>query len=52
MPRIVIAGGGIAGLEALVAHRAHFGPEPEIEPLEANTELVEHLEPGRANAPS
>jgi predicted NAD/FAD-dependent oxidoreductase len=30
MPRIVIAGGGIAGLEALVALRAHLGAEPEI----------------------
>jgi sulfide:quinone oxidoreductase len=41
MPRIVIAGGGIAGLEALVALRAHLGPEPEIELLEANAELVD-----------
>jgi predicted NAD/FAD-dependent oxidoreductase len=30
MPRIVIAGGGIAGLDALVALRAHVGAEPEI----------------------
>jgi sulfide:quinone oxidoreductase len=41
MPRIVIAGGGIAGLEALVALRAHLGREATIEMLEANTELVE-----------
>jgi sulfide:quinone oxidoreductase len=41
MPRIVIAGGGIAGLEALVALRAHLGPEAEIELLEPNAELVE-----------
>jgi sulfide:quinone oxidoreductase len=41
MPRVVIAGGGIAGLEALVALRAHLGPEAEIELLEANAELVE-----------
>jgi sulfide:quinone oxidoreductase len=39
--RIVIAGGGIAGLEALVALRAHLGPEAQIELLEANTTLVE-----------
>jgi sulfide:quinone oxidoreductase len=41
MPRIVIAGGGIAGLEALVALRAHLGAEPEIELLDANADLVE-----------
>jgi sulfide:quinone oxidoreductase len=41
MPRVIIAGGGIAGLEALIALRAHLGPEVEIELLEANTELVE-----------
>ncbi len=41
MSRIVIAGGGIAGLEALVALRRHLGPEPTIELLEANAELVE-----------
>jgi sulfide:quinone oxidoreductase len=41
MPKIVIAGGGIAGLEALVALRSHLGPEPRIELLEANTDLVE-----------
>jgi NADH dehydrogenase FAD-containing subunit len=41
MPRIVIAGGGIAGLEALVALRAHLGPQAEIQLLEANAELVE-----------
>src|SRR5215207_8461423 len=41
MPKIVIAGGGIAGLEALVALRSHLGPEARIELLEANTDLVE-----------
>jgi sulfide:quinone oxidoreductase len=41
MPRVVIAGGGIAGLEALIALRAHLGTAVEIELLEANTELVE-----------
>jgi sulfide:quinone oxidoreductase len=41
MSRIVIAGGGIAGLEALVALRRHLGSEPTIELLEANAELVE-----------
>jgi sulfide:quinone oxidoreductase len=41
MPRIVIAGGGIAGLEALIALRAHLGSDPEIHLLEANTDLVE-----------
>jgi sulfide:quinone oxidoreductase len=41
MPTIVIAGGGIAGLEALVALRAHLGPEAQIELLEANADLVE-----------
>lgn len=41
MPRIVIAGGGIAGLEALVALRAHLGPQAEIQLLEANAELAE-----------
>lgn len=41
MPRIIIAGGGIAGLEALIALRAHLGPDVEIELLEADTDLVE-----------
>jgi hypothetical protein len=41
MPRIIIAGGGIAGLEALIALRAHLGPDPEIDLLDANTDLVE-----------
>ena len=41
MPRIVIAGGGIAGLEALIALHAHLGSSAEIELLEANTDLVE-----------
>jgi sulfide:quinone oxidoreductase len=40
-PRILIAGGGIAGLEALVALRAHLGSGPRIELLEAATDLVE-----------
>jgi sulfide:quinone oxidoreductase len=40
--RIVIAGGGIAGLEALIALRAHpLWPEPRIDLLEAGTDLVE-----------
>jgi sulfide:quinone oxidoreductase len=55
MPRIVIAGGGIAGLEALVALRAHLGPDAQIDLLEANTELVERqravTEPFDAVAP-
>jgi sulfide:quinone oxidoreductase len=41
MPTIVIAGGGIAGLEALIALHGHLGPNAEIELLEANTDLVE-----------
>jgi sulfide:quinone oxidoreductase len=41
MPRIVIAGGGIAGLEALIALHSHLGRHAEIELLEANTDLVE-----------
>jgi sulfide:quinone oxidoreductase len=41
MPTIVIAGGGIAGLEALVALRTHLGSDVRIELLEAATELVE-----------
>ena len=41
MPTIVIAGGGIAGLEALAALRAHLGPAVRIELLEAATDLVE-----------
>jgi sulfide:quinone oxidoreductase len=41
MPRIIIAGGGIAGLEALIALRAHLGPYAEIELIEANVEFVE-----------
>jgi sulfide:quinone oxidoreductase len=41
MTRIVIAGGGIAGLEALIALRGYLGPGAEIELLEANTHLVE-----------
>ena len=39
MPRIIIAGGGIAGLEALLALRAHLGTRAEIELLEAGTAL-------------
>ena len=41
MTRVVIAGGGIAGLEALIALRAHLGPEPRIDLLEGATDLVE-----------
>jgi sulfide:quinone oxidoreductase len=41
MPTIVIAGGGIAGLEALAALRAHLGSNARIELLEAGTDLVE-----------
>ena len=41
MPKIIIAGGGIAGLEALIALRAHLGSAADIELLEANTDLVE-----------
>jgi sulfide:quinone oxidoreductase len=41
MSRIVIAGGGIAGLEALVALRHHLGTAPAIDLIEANVELVE-----------
>jgi sulfide:quinone oxidoreductase len=41
MPRIVIAGGGIAGLEALVALRKHLGPGAQIDLLEANPQLVQ-----------
>jgi sulfide:quinone oxidoreductase len=52
MPRIVIAGGGIAGLEALVALRGHLGPDVRIDLLEAKAELVERqravAEPFRA----
>ena len=41
MSRIVIAGGGVAGLEALVALRAHLRPKHEIELLEVAVDLVE-----------
>jgi sulfide:quinone oxidoreductase len=41
MSRIVIAGGGIAGLEALIALRGHLGPTPAIELLEPNPRLEE-----------
>jgi sulfide:quinone oxidoreductase len=41
MPTIVIAGGGIAGLEALIALHGHLGSGVRIELLEANTDLVE-----------
>jgi sulfide:quinone oxidoreductase len=41
MSRIVIAGGGIAGLEALVALRRQLGPAPAIDLIETNVELVE-----------
>jgi sulfide:quinone oxidoreductase len=41
MRRIVIAGGGIAGLEALIALHGHLGSSAEIELLEANADLVE-----------
>ena len=41
MPTIVIAGGGIAGLEALAALRGHLGRDVRIDLLEANLDLVE-----------
>src|SRR6476646_10065148 len=41
MPTIVIAGGGIAGLEALIALHGHLGSGVRIELLEAHTDLVE-----------
>jgi sulfide:quinone oxidoreductase len=41
MPTIVIAGGGIAGLEALIALRAHLGSDVRIELIEGATDLVE-----------
>jgi len=41
MPTIVIAGGGIAGLEALAALRTYLGSDVRIELLEAATDLVE-----------
>ena len=42
MPTIVIAGGGIAGLEALISlHRHVRDPGSEIELLEADADLVE-----------
>jgi sulfide:quinone oxidoreductase len=41
MPTIVIAGGGIAGLEALAALRTYLGSGVRIELLEAATDLVE-----------
>jgi sulfide:quinone oxidoreductase len=41
MPKIVIAGGGIAGLEALAALRFHLGETATIDLLEANPDLVE-----------
>jgi sulfide:quinone oxidoreductase len=41
MPTIVIAGGGIAGLEALIALHGYLGSTVDIELLEANTDLVE-----------
>jgi sulfide:quinone oxidoreductase len=41
MSRIIIAGGGIAGLEALMALRAHLGSSVQVELLEANADLVE-----------
>src|ERR671931_909068 len=41
MPTIVIAGGGIAGLEALAALRSHLGSHARIELIEAATDLVE-----------
>src|ERR671930_630440 len=40
MPRTVIAGGGIAGLEALVALRRHLGSAPSIDLIEASDELA------------
>src|SRR6185295_19192948 len=41
MPKIVIAGGGIAGLEALAALHTYLGTDVRIELLEAATDLVE-----------
>jgi NADH dehydrogenase FAD-containing subunit len=41
VPTIVIAGAGIAGLEALVALRTHLGSAVEIELLEPSIEFVE-----------
>jgi sulfide:quinone oxidoreductase len=55
MPRIVIAGGGIAGLEALIALRHHLGTSAHIDLLEANVDLVERpmavAQPFGAGAP-
>lgn len=55
MPTIIIAGGGIAGLEALAALRRHLGPDVHIDLLEANLDLVERpvtvLEPFGGVAP-
>ena len=39
MPRIIIAGGGIAGLEALIALRGHLGAGAEIELLDVGSVL-------------
>src|SRR5215207_2124241 len=41
MPRIVIAGAGVAGLEALAALRSPLGTAAAIELLDGTTELVE-----------
>jgi sulfide:quinone oxidoreductase len=55
MPRIVIAGGGVAGLEALVALRRHLGEDVPIDLLEGNVDFVERpvavLEPFGGVAP-
>jgi sulfide:quinone oxidoreductase len=55
MTKIIIAGGGIAGLEALVALRRHLGTDVRIDLLEANLDLVERpitvLEPFDGVAP-
>jgi sulfide:quinone oxidoreductase len=57
MPRIIIAGGGIAGLEALLALRAHLGTGAEIELLVTGAALSQRqhavAEPfGAAPAPA
>jgi sulfide:quinone oxidoreductase len=41
MPRVVIAGGGIAGLEALIALHRHLDDDVRIEILDDNLDLVE-----------
>ena len=45
MPTIVIAGGGIAGLEALIALHGHLGSTVDIELLDKKADIAQGVDP-------